>query len=148
MKSENMFQTQLGPKILAIMARLPQTVLLISITTCSVSYFFQVTTAEKISFLQMVFQVYDSELCMLALPPDRQQLLSRISQYLFCQGIIPVVVRNPTEALIHSRHSHFVAIILPDNDPLLIRNIRSVNHFYMNLNYFDITFIVIIYLAE
>lgn len=88
----------------------------------------------------MVFQVYDSELCMLALPPDEQQLLSRISQYLFCQGIIPVVVRNPTEAFIHSRHSHFVVIILPDNDPLLIRNIRSVNHFYMNLNYFDITF--------
>ena len=77
---------------------------------------------------------------MLALPPDEQQLLSRISQYLFCQGIIPVVVRNPTEALIHSRHSHFVVIILPDNDPLLIRNIRSVNQLYMNLNYFDITF--------
>ncbi|XP_073244220.1 uncharacterized protein [Porites lutea] len=79
------------------------------------------------SELQKTAKVYDSELCMLALPPDEQQLLSRISQYLFCQGIITVVVRNPTEALIHSRHSHFVVIILPDNDPLLIRNIRSVD---------------------
>lgn len=95
--------------------------------------FFLLTTAEKFSFLQMVFQVYDSELCMLALPPDEQQLLSRISQFLFCRGIIPVVVRNPAEALIHSRHSQFVVIILPDSDPLLIRNIRSVKQFYMNL---------------
>ncbi|KAJ7377825.1 hypothetical protein OS493_026393 [Desmophyllum pertusum] len=53
-------------------------------------------------------KVYDSELCMLALPPDEQQLLTRVSQYLFCRGIIPVVVRSPTEALIHSRHSRLL----------------------------------------
>lgn len=62
---------------------------------------------------------------MMALPPDEQQLLTRVSQYLLCRGIIPVVVRSPTEALIHSRHSRFAIIILPDSDPTLIRNVRS-----------------------
>ena len=64
---------------------------------------------------------------MLALPPDEQQLLSRVSQYLFYRGIIPVVVRSPSEALIQSRNSRFAVIILPDNDPVLIRKVRSVN---------------------
>ena len=63
---------------------------------------------------------------MLALPPDEHQLLSRLSQYLCYRGIIPVVVRSPSEALIHSRHSRFAAIILPENDPVLIRKVRSV----------------------
>ena len=62
---------------------------------------------------------------MLALPPDEQQLLTRVSQYLLCRGIIPVVVRSPTEALIHSRHSRFAIIVLPDSDPTLIRKVRS-----------------------
>ena len=66
---------------------------------------------------------------MLALPPDEQQLLSRVSQYLFYRGIIPVVVRSPSEALMHSRHSRFAVIILPDNDPVLIRKVRSVKIF-------------------
>ena len=74
-----------------------------------------------------LLQGYDSELCMLALPPDEHQLLSRLSQYLCYRGIIPVVVRSPSEALIHSRHSRFAAIILPENDPVLIRKVRSVN---------------------
>ena len=63
---------------------------------------------------------------MLALPPDEQQLLSRVSQHLFSRGIIPVVVRSPSEALIHSRHSRFAVIVLPDNDPTLIRKVRCV----------------------
>ncbi|XP_044175201.1 uncharacterized protein LOC122958386 [Acropora millepora] len=63
---------------------------------------------------------------MLALPPDEHQLLSRLSQYLCYRGIIPVVVRSPSEALIHSRHSRFAAIILPENDPVLIRKVRSL----------------------
>lgn len=61
---------------------------------------------------------------MLALPPGEHQLLTRVSQYLFSQGIIPVVVKSPTEALIHSRHSRFAIIVLPDSDPALIRKVR------------------------
>ena len=38
-----------------------------------------------------------------------------------------MVVRSPSEALIHSRNSRFAVIILPDNDPVLIRKVRSVN---------------------
>ena len=40
-----------------------------------------------------------------------------------------MVVRSPSEALIHSRHSRFAVIILPDNDPVLIRKVRSVKIF-------------------
>ncbi|XP_078342089.1 uncharacterized protein LOC144627927 isoform X2 [Oculina patagonica] len=82
---------------------------------------------EVLEIFKASFKVYDSELCMLALPPDEQQLLTRVSQYLFCRGIIPVVVRSPTEALIHSRHSRFAIIILPDSDPTLIRKVRSID---------------------
>ena len=64
---------------------------------------------------------------MLALPPEEHHLLSKLSQYLCYRGIIPVVVRSPSEALIHSRHSRFAVIILPDSDPSLIRKVRSVN---------------------
>ncbi|XP_027040486.1 uncharacterized protein LOC113668739, partial [Pocillopora damicornis] len=45
----------------------------------------------------------------------------------FTCGIIPVVVKSPTEALIHSRHSKFVVIVLPDSDPTLIRKVRSAD---------------------
>ncbi|PFX33290.1 uncharacterized protein LOC111340261 [Stylophora pistillata] len=72
-------------------------------------------------------KVYDSELCMLALPPGEHQLLTRVTQYLFSHGIIPVVVKSPTEALIHSRHSKFAVIALPDSDPALIRKVRSTD---------------------
>ena len=64
---------------------------------------------------------------MLALPPVEQEVLMRVSQYLFCHGLIPVVVRSPTEALIHSRYSRFAIIILPDDDPAVITKVRSVN---------------------
>ncbi|XP_068693045.1 uncharacterized protein [Montipora foliosa] len=74
-----------------------------------------------------VAKVYDSELCMLALPPEEHHLLSKLSQYLCYRGIIPVVVRSPSEALIHSRHSRFAVIILPDSDPSLIRKVRSLD---------------------
>lgn len=37
-----------------------------------------------------------------------------------------MVVRSPSEALIHSRNSRFAVIVLPDNDPVLIRKVRSV----------------------
>ena len=65
---------------------------------------------------------------MLALAPGEHQLLTKVTQYLFTRGIIPVVVKSPTEAPIHSRHSKFAVIVLPDSDPTLIRKVRLVAH--------------------
>ena len=65
---------------------------------------------------------------MLALPPEEHQLLTRVTQYLFTCGIIPFVVKSPTEAPLHSRHSKFAVIVLPDSDPTPIRKVRLVAH--------------------
>ena len=65
---------------------------------------------------------------MLALPLGEHLLLMRVTQYLFTCGIIPVVVKSPTEAPIHSRHSKFAVIVLPDSDPTPIRKVRLVAH--------------------
>ena len=66
---------------------------------------------------------------MLALPPGEHQLLTRVTQYLFTCGIIPFVVKSPTEAPLHSRHSKFAVIVLPDSDPTPIRKVRLLAHF-------------------